>query len=296
MSDFYDVCVYGHISRDLIKTSDDTPVVQPGGAALYAAATLAALGAKVKVVTRVAHADQDDLFATLHRLQVDTTNLPSPVTTTFENIYSDRGSRRAQRVRSVAAPFSNQDLDCAQAKWILLGPLCAMDIGVEFITAAVGKAAVALDIQGLVRLVEGKDVVLRARPGLRSGLSGVHMLKANRYEAHSLTGLHDPEKATRALRALGPREVIVTMGRQGSLISVGDQIHRIPSFTAPSHVDPTGCGDTYFAGYLFRRMCGDGPVEAGRFAALLASLKLAQRGPYLGSEQDIAAARDRLPY
>lgn len=287
MSDFYDVCVYGHITQDLIQSADKGSVQQPGGAALYAASTLAALGAKVKVVTKVAEADQHELFATLYRLKIDTINLPSPVTTRFVNIYSDGGSRRDQRVLSVATPFSNPDLDIARATWILLGPLCATDMGAEFIVAATDKAAVALDIQGLVRMVDDGDVVLFARRDLQPALSGVKILKADQEEAQSLTGMHDPERASRAIRALGPREVVVTMGPQGSLINVDDQVYRIPAVAASSHVDPTGCGDTYLAGYVFRRMHGDGPASAGRFASLLAALKVAQRGPLLGSDQDI---------
>ena len=120
------------------------------------------------------------------------------------------------------------------------------------------------------------------------------MLKANHAEAHSLTGIHDPEKAARAIQALGPREVIITLGDQGSLVHLDDQAYRIPAFATLGIVDRTGCGDTYFAAYLYRRMRGDTPANAGQFASVCAALKLAQRGPFLGSEHDVNSARDRL--
>lgn len=294
MNDDLDVCVYGHVSEDLITSDDNRPLTQPGGAALYNAATLASLGIRVRVVTKVAIEDQENLLAMLRRLKVDISALPSPTTTKFENIYSEHYTHREQRVISVAAPFLDRDLDDCRAAWIVLLPLSAAEMDIDFINRAAAKATVALDIQGMLRLVEGGGVVLRTRPGLLPGLSGVRMLKANHAEAHSLTGIHDPGKAARAIQSLGPREVIITLGGQGSLIQLDDQAYHIPAFAASEIVDRTGCGDTYFAAYIYRRMRGDTPANAGQFAAVCAALKLARHGPFLGNEHDVTTARDRL--
>ena len=55
------------------------------------------------------------------------------------------------------------------------------------------------------------------------------------------------------------------------------------------HVDPTGCGDTYLAAYMTRRLSSDDLRACGDFAAAVASLKLEQVGPFRGTAADIAA-------
>jgi len=57
--------------------------------------------------------------------------------------------------------------------------------------------------------------------------------------------------------------------------------------------DPTGCGDTYMAGYLYQRLKGTDPERAGRFAAAMAALKLEGAGPFSGSEAEVHALLSR---
>ena len=56
-------------------------------------------------------------------------------------------------------------------------------------------------------------------------------------------------------------------------------------------VDSTGCGDTYLAAYLSRRLAFDAPERAGRFAAAAAALSLEREGAFRASEADV---RDRM--
>ena len=81
------------------------------------------------------------------------------------------------------------------------------------------------------------------------------------------------------LSGLGPGEVIITRGSKGSLIYSAGRLYAIPAFTPQVPVDPTGCGDTYMAGYLFMRQIGSNPVETGEYASRLAAAKLERNGP-----------------
>jgi len=294
MEDSNSVCVIGHVTRDHIRIQNGTSIEQPGGTAFYAGCALASLGVDVRVVTRMATADAPLLYP-LRGAGANIDTKPSPVTTVFENRYDAPGSStRTQLVPVVATPFMLADLTDVPSPWILLGPLCAMDMDVDFIMAAASKSAVALDVQGLVRIVEAGTVSLRARGGLLTALAQVAILKADRAEAACLTGQDDPVAAARTLQALGPREVVITLGATGSLVVAGDAAHRLPAFPVEKHIDATGCGDTYFAGYLFRRLRGDDPLAAAQFASVLASLKFAQLGPFTGTEEAVTAARQRL--
>jgi sugar/nucleoside kinase (ribokinase family) len=59
-------------------------------------------------------------------------------------------------------------------------------------------------------------------------------------------------------------------------------------------VDTTGCGDTYLAAYMVRRLAGADCRECGRFAAAAASLNIESMGSFHGSAVEIAARRASL--
>jgi len=69
------------------------------------------------------------------------------------------------------------------------------------------------------------------------------------------------------LSCYGPEEIIITFSSKGSLINCKPKFYQIPSFKPKNHVDPTGCGDTYLAGYLYQRIQGIDNTKAGEFAA-----------------------------
>ena len=55
---------------------------------------------------------------------------------------------------------------------------------------------------------------------------------------------------------------------------------KIEAFEVEDIADSTGCGDTYMAAYILKRLLLDSPEEAGEFASLIASEKLMSFGPY----------------
>jgi adenosine kinase len=110
----------------------------------------------------------------------------------------------------------------------------------------------------------------------------------NDYEAELLqerTG-KGIEKLAEQVRAL-----IVTMGAKGSVIHAGGKTFEIPSVKPYAILDPTGCGDAYRAGLLYGILNGMDWAVTGRLAALLGSIKIAQRGGqnHTFARDDIAA-------
>lgn len=98
----------------------------------------------------------------------------------------------------------------------------------------------------------GTKVLLNAAPMMALPpelLTLVDTLIVNQIELKSLVGAHDDvETALHAAAALGPRQVVATLGAQGCVAWDGTTLHREPA-RAVWMVDSTGAGDT-FAGAL----------------------------------------------
>ena len=89
------------------------------------------------------------------------------------------------------------------------------------------------------------------------------------------------------LAGWGVKEVLLTLGSEGSVIYAEGRFHDIPAYPPEQIVDATGCGDTYMTGYLYMRNKGASYKEAGCFAAAMCSIKLAGSGPFNGNEEDV---------
>ncbi len=287
----FDVCVVGHITQDIIVREGLPPRHQPGGVAYYAGMAFSALGLNTAVVTRLAKNDEDPLLTELRTADTHIFCGTSDATTTFENIYPNNSlDIRRQRLRAIAAPFRPSDVGDMHATLFHLGPLTSGDMTVEFLHAVTARAEkVALDVQGLVRSVEDQSVVLEDWPEKASGLACIDILKADQCEARMLTGEEDPELAVRKLAEYGVEEIVVTLGRRGSLLFANGRTHNIPAFPPRRVTDATGCGDTYFAGYLSQRLRSREPEHAARFAAAMATLKLEQAGAFRDQSDKVAA-------
>jgi len=286
----FDICVVGHVAKDILKAGQTTTLI-PGGSAYYTALALQRLGLNVAVVTRGAKEDRDYL---LHELLADKVAVfwnEGKSTTVFENTYSgDDLGAGTQAVKAMGAPFMAEDVAKIRARAFHLGPLFRKDMPLQVLEKAAKEArTVSLDVQGMVRPARLGQVIQQDWPDKRKWLGLVHLLKANAQEALILSGERDAERAAAVLASFGPREVVITLGGRGSIVYAEGTIDRIPSFTPRKLVDPTGCGDTYMAGYLCRRLRGSSPEEAGRFAAATATLKLEGLGPFKGTEEDVLA-------
>ena len=283
-----DTCVVGHVTRDILRGAEATTRSQTGGAAYYAATTLARLGLGVHLITRLAPADED-LLAELRDLGVRVTVKPSAETTVFE-IGADGNAKPL----SIASGFEPGDFDGVSARAIVMDPLTSHDGYAAFLIAA-AKAApiVALDLQGFVRkfFISGvpPEKIAAALPGLKN----VTVAKATLVEAKAITGQSTPVAAARALAELGPREIIVSFGGEGSLLLADGKIHAIPPYEPSQRVSVTGAGDSYLAGYVAARLEGTEPKAAALFGAALASLKIANVGAFSGSKADVAAVLAR---
>ncbi|MFW6147446.1 MAG: carbohydrate kinase family protein [Thermodesulfobacteriota bacterium] len=135
----------------------------------------------------------------------------------------------------------------------------------------------------------GLTVVLDAgtmREGSLELASMVDVLIASERFAEPLTGRGaPPEQALKLLRRLGPKEVVITRGRNGSIGLSGVEVLVQDAFAVKAK-DTTGAGDVYHGGYLYGLLKGWNMRRCMRFASAAAALKCrevgAQKGiPYL---------------
>ena len=120
------------------------------------------------------------------------------------------------------------------------------------------------------------------RKGSRELIQFVDILIVCELFATSLVGRDAPiEKALDTLRDLGPSEVIITMGPNGS-VGLNDQgIFRQEAFQVAA-VDTTGAGDVYHGAYIYGLLQKWEMPECMRFASAAAALKCRKVGAQAG--------------
>ena len=85
---------------------------------------------------------------------------------------------------------------------------------------------------------------------LRETLRRVDVLLVNDAEARQLSGEWNVVKAARAIRAMGPRTLVVKKGEHGVLMFSDAGSFAAPAFPLEHVFDPTGAGDSFGGGFL----------------------------------------------
>lgn len=281
----YDICCIGHITHDKIVTPASV-VHMAGGTSFYFSNAIRQMPLRYQLITAVAETEMPYVQA-LRDNGIDVMVFPSQQTVYFENIYGENQDNRTQRVLHKSDPFTVGQLEMVTAGIFHLGPLLADDIPVDLIRNLASRGKVSLDVQGFLREVRHEQVYPVDWPEKLEALAYISILKANETEMEQLTGTADIKAGIQQLVDWGVPEVIITLGSKGSVIYYDGALHRIPAFVPRQVIDATGCGDTYMAGYLFRRHKGDFVENAGNFAAAMATSKIEASGPFCGNEADV---------
>lgn len=282
-----DICCIGHITKDKIVTPNRT-VYMAGGTSFYFSYAINQLPKDVtfSLVTAMDPTEKEPVEKML-KAGIDVSMNASRNTVFFENIYGENQNERKQRVLAKADPFTIQQLEHVDAKVFHLGSLLADDFPTEVVEYLSSKGRVSIDVQGYLREVRDEKVYPIDWKEKLKVLKHTYYLKVNETEMKTITGLKDAHEAAKLIHAWGVTEVIITLGSEGSLVYVDDKFYEIPAYPPHEVVDATGCGDTYSAGYLYKRLQGATPTEAGKFAAAMCTIKLEHNGPFNRSIEDV---------
>ena len=290
-----DICCIGHITLDKIITPKQT-VYMPVGTSYYFSHGIYHLKdhAHYKLVTSLASSEYQSVNE-LRAKGINVEVIPSRYTVYFENKYGENQNNRTQRVLAKADPFTVEKLKHLEARFFHLGSLLSDDFPLEVIKFMSAKGILSVDAQGYLREVRGEKVYPVDWEEKREALKYIDILKVNEHEAAVLTGSSDYDEAVHLLHEWGVKEVLLTLGSEGSLIYAENKLYRIPAYPPREVVDATGCGDTYMLGYLYMRNKGASYAEAGTFAAALSTIKLEKSGPFCGTEQMASDIIKRSP-
>ena len=222
----------------------------PGGVARNVAESLARLGCRVALVSRVgADSDGDGLVAAMTALGVDMgATLRSPARATggytalldpdggltvgmadmaiYEELTPEVLAQGLHRIGDRALWFADCNLPQKSLAYLRLNKPPGTWLAVDTVSVAKSER-------------------------LRGVLDGVDLLFCNRDEAASLAGqAQDPDRLAMALRDRGAAAVIVSLGPDGAVLAETSRCTALPAFDAEVR-DVTGAGDGLVAGVLF---------------------------------------------
>ena len=85
---------------------------------------------------------------------------------------------------------------------------------------------------------------------LKETLKLIDVLIINDEEARQLSGEYSLVKASRVIRAMGPKTLIIKKGEHGALLFNQEEIFYAPALPLEEVFDPTGAGDTFAGGFI----------------------------------------------
>lgn len=197
----------------------------------------------------------------------------------FINSYPNEDNKdyRDQLSNFVQIPILKNDLEEILPENIdgfVINPLNRYDFPTETMDYLKSfNVPIFISVQGFLRIpdveVNGNYTIkLDTFDNLTNVLEGVSSIFLDEYEA-SIIGMD-----------FDVDELVITDGSNGSRIISDNYETKINAFACDNIADATGCGDTYMAAYISRRINGYSIKHSGEFASKIASEKLTKFGHY----------------
>lgn len=166
------------------------------------------------------------------------------------------------------------DVDNIEA--FILNPLNAFDFPVETINYLKSfNIPIFASVQGFLRYPSDKideknySIDLKLTENIKDKISNIDALFLDEAEASILFENYD----------LNIKELVITNGSRGSRI-ISDKEYKFDAVECENIVDSTGCGDTFMAAYISKKLNDGSIVDSANFASKIASEKLKYFGPF----------------
>ncbi|MEI6579894.1 MAG: carbohydrate kinase family protein [Eubacteriales bacterium] len=114
-------------------------------------------------------------------------------------------------------------------------------------------------------------------------------------EAVELSGKTDPEEMADIFLPMGPKVVVIKLGKDGCFIKTQDgEKYSIPTYSRIKAVDTTGAGDSFCAGFLTAVIKGKSLFDCGKFGNAVGTHCVMAKGASTGikSETEILKFMD----
>ncbi|WEH17825.1 ribokinase [Streptomyces sp. VNUA24] len=297
----YDLLVVGSANADLVIGVERRPgagetvlgsdlAVHPGGKGANQAVAAARLGARTALLARVGDDGHGRLLLDSQRAAgVDTAGvLVGGAPTGVALITVDPSGDNS----IVVSPGANGRLTPEDVR--------AADALLRASRVVSAQLEIPLEtvVEVVRRLPEGTRFVLNPSPPRElpaEVLAACDPLIVNEHEARVIVGGEPagspaPEDWARALLALGPRSVVVTLGAEGALVAGAEGSVRVAA-VAVDAVDTTGAGDAFTAALAWRLGAGSEPAEAAAYAARVGAVAVTRAGAQVSfpTAEEVAA-------
>ena len=282
----YDVVILGHFAKDkLIIDGEEKDAL--GGAVYYGAMALSKLNYSAAIITLLS---KDDFFYldVMRKDGIKVFSHEAELTSGIKNTYfGENHDKRVCEPIAFAGEFKAEHIPDIATEVFHIGPIMAGEVSLNLIEHITSRfERVSLDLQGVLRVRDGKELIFVDWPDKERGLKGIHTVKADSVESEVITGEKDISKAARIIAEWGPREIVITH-KDGLLVYADGEIFEAP-FTPHSIKGRTGRGDTSIVSYLASRL-KTSVEKSCRFAAAVTSIKLEKEGPFDRTYQDVRA-------
>ena len=264
----------GHVTRDLLPGDTFTP----GGTVTFAARTAYHLGLVPAIVTCA----DEELLALLPSLLPGTALAArsAPVTTTFENSYSDGFRTQYLRARAPQLDFTDIPSSWLDAPITLLGPL-DQEIPLTLIQHLLRHpgSLLAATPQGWLRRWDADG---RVWPVPWENAEDILPLLDVLILSHDdlLPFANNQRNTVDEILLAWSRHVpllVATDGRHGATLFEQGVSRRFPAYSA-TEVDPTGAGDVFATAFLIHLYQYGDPHAATNFANCVASISVERPG------------------
>jgi ribokinase len=291
------IVVVGSLNADLTIYCENLPkpgetvqgngfAVNPGGKSANQAVAAGRLGGYVSLVGAVGEdANGSMLEASVAGAGVDVSHVRTSSEPTGVAVIAVDARGENNIIISAGANGTLSPADVAEAADVLEGAavvsLC-LEVSMDTVLAA-AQAGHDAGATVLLNLSPYAEI-----PAALAGLTDV--LLVNAHEAALFLGLavpgsDSPAAEWQAVReqfaARGIRQVLVTLGSQGSVVLDSTSPHSGVVFVAPTRVaavDTTGAGDAFTGAVAVRLAAGDALADAAAFASVAAALATTRKG------------------
>ncbi len=274
--------VYGDINIDLLAAVDRLPEtgqdvtvadlsVRHGGSAANCAVIAAGLGTQTAFFGAVgSDAWAGRLIAEMAEYGIDTRGIQSisGKTGTTISLITGAGERTFLSYRGVNAfdlrPYLPRDA-CQENDCLHLSGYSFQDQGSS--DTAFYLIEKAVEAGAIISLNASYQFARRWETFPKTLFQRLGILIVNQDEARLMSGSPDPEKSAACIQALGPKILVITLGKEGCIVldQNGTPQH-VSSYPASRVVDTTGAGDAFCAGFLTGYLLGLDVIQAAKLA------------------------------
>lgn len=280
----FDVILAGHILNERVVFQDRVLYPVLGSPVAYSSVSLAKLGAKVGIVTKIGKDFPMHLLNVFEEVGVDANGIRvGSVSTKNELIYNKDG-RKTLKYLSKASTVRYEDFP----KEYLGGRIiyvCPMDHEVEIETIrqlSRLQRTMMVDLGGFGGATSSDHLSTKDGQELRTLCRYFEVVKASIEDLGYILGarLGDEERAADQMLKWGARTVVITLGPNGAYVRTSKKSARFPAYfqDAAEVVDQTGAGDCFSAGFLFEYGATSDPFSAALYGSAVTSFVIERSG------------------